>query len=116
MQEEREPICGFCWAHRRTRQPLNYKIQHGFWECPVCKIKIVNPADEELLKAEYDPDPHRFKMTIASTLRLRGSGSKSSRRKKKVAKKPPRPRSPQEEQAYIRRYNERLKQEAAQKR
>lgn len=115
--EEREPICGFCWARRNTRQPLEFKPLDGYWECPVCLTKTINPLDmdEEALRADYDPDPRRFEKTIASTLRIKGSGSKSGRRKKAPVKKTFRPRSPKEEQDYVDRYNERLKREAVQK-
>jgi hypothetical protein len=88
QQTEREPICGFCWAKLRNRQPLEFKPERGWWECPTCLSKTINPdPDEETLRERlargYDPDPDRWEKTIASTLRIKGSGSKSSGRKRK---------------------------------
>ncbi len=85
---EREPICGFCWAYRKIRQPLEFRPADGWWECPLCRAKVLNPTvDEEALRRDllemYDPDPHRFEKTIASTLRLKGGGNRSAGRKRK---------------------------------
>jgi hypothetical protein len=89
---EREPICGFCWARLNNRQPLEFQPGHGWWECPVCKTKSQRPdPDEDELRArlarDYDPDPDRWRKTISSTLRIKGSGSKSGRKRKKPPKR-----------------------------
>lgn len=101
MGTNREPICGHCWA-RGVRQALDFKLDGGYWECPLCLARSVTPGpdEQELRKrwqemvADYRPvnalmatDPEK---TIRSTLRLRpGRGTKSKRRR---SKKPvPRP-------------------------
>lgn len=85
---DREPICGFCWARLNTRQPLEFKPLKGWWECPICLCKTINPEpDEEALREKidknYDPDPNRWEKTIASTLKIKGSGNKSSGKSRK---------------------------------
>lgn len=85
--EEREPICGFCWARRNTRQPLEFKPLDGYWECPVCLTKAENPADEEIIKEMTESDPRRFEKTVSSTLRRKKSRNKPSGRKRKKPQK-----------------------------
>ncbi len=111
-----EPICGFCLMHG-VRQPLEFVPRHGFWQCPICHSKTITPnRDEEAMRqalAERDSDPHRFEKTIASTLRLKGSGHKSSKRKrKKIVRRRKSCYSAEEEAALIKKHNERLRQDA----
>lgn len=87
-ERNREPICGFCWAYREIRQPLVFRPADGWWECPLCKARVINPTDDEAslradLLRDYDPDPHRFEKTLASTRRLHGGGNRSSGRKRR---------------------------------
>lgn len=85
---EREPICGFCWT-KGYRQPLDFEFRKRHWRCPICEAVVYNPKDAEEIEAEKpllapDSDPHRHELTIASTLRIKGSGNNTTGKAKKV--------------------------------
>lgn len=44
---EREPICPFCWARRRIYSYLEFRIEKGYWECPICLARSESPDDDE---------------------------------------------------------------------
>lgn len=86
---DREPICGFCWANIGVRQPLEYSIKHGWWECPTCCSKTIHPCEDEEELREATDDPYRWEKTISSMLRSSSGGGSSGRRRKKKPKKRP---------------------------
>lgn len=116
--DEREPICGFCWANTGERRPLVFDpLIGGCWVCPACGAQAISQSEAEqemrrdlgrhpyllLDNPYYYRDPNVVPSTVGlsvsedvidSVLRSRPGRSRPAGRRRKKDQRRVRPRGP----------------------
>jgi hypothetical protein len=124
LSTEREPICGFCWAYRKIRQPLLFEPALGWWRCPICNSAHTNPSlDEESIRqdllamAEADKETWEDKQSRLKNLHACSGpprsfrNTKSGRSRKKPRNGPKIPMQSEIDSAVF-KHNRKVRQEA----